>query len=307
MDAALRQRLVGALVLIALAVIFLPMLLDGKREIPTQQVDVDLPPPSSQIMPGDQDVTVPAQRQSVPTPDPEPVAPVIPETEISAEPDIIDPLDSNAPAASAEPASSQPITRANESEPATRPEPPAQSAPPRFERSEQGRFAVSFGSYGQESNAKNLVAQLSMAGLNAISEAVQSEGKTLYRVRAIGFANRTQAESARQVALARIRGTNASIVELPLSSAEQAVRTPSSGVKAWAVQVGVFSDQSKALQLRDRLRRERFAAFVENTQAANGAAFRVRVGPMTDEASARDIQRDLQTRLTIKSMVVTHP
>lgn len=45
MDLALKQRLVGAIVLIALAVIFLPMLLDGSGGPEQLQVGVDIPEP----------------------------------------------------------------------------------------------------------------------------------------------------------------------------------------------------------------------------------------------------------------------
>lgn len=45
MDDALRQRLVGAAVIIALAVIFVPMLLDSPEDpARTQQVDLSIPP-----------------------------------------------------------------------------------------------------------------------------------------------------------------------------------------------------------------------------------------------------------------------
>ena len=45
MDPALRQRLIGAAVLILLAVIFVPMLLDGPPpEVDTREVSLDIPP-----------------------------------------------------------------------------------------------------------------------------------------------------------------------------------------------------------------------------------------------------------------------
>lgn len=43
MDLALKQRLVGAIVLIALAVIFLPMLLDGSGQPESHTVGVEIP------------------------------------------------------------------------------------------------------------------------------------------------------------------------------------------------------------------------------------------------------------------------
>lgn len=46
MDLALKQRLVGAIVLIALAVIFLPMILDGSGTTEPHRVAVDIPAPA---------------------------------------------------------------------------------------------------------------------------------------------------------------------------------------------------------------------------------------------------------------------
>ena len=53
MDAALKQRLIGATVLVALAVIFLPMLVDGpdaERETAGEQLSLDLPTPPDRPM-----------------------------------------------------------------------------------------------------------------------------------------------------------------------------------------------------------------------------------------------------------------
>lgn len=46
MDLALKQRLVGAIVLIALAVIFLPMILDGSGTPEQLEVGIDIPEPA---------------------------------------------------------------------------------------------------------------------------------------------------------------------------------------------------------------------------------------------------------------------
>ena len=44
-DSKFKQRIVGALVLVALAIIFVPMLFSSKEEHPLPQVDVQVPPP----------------------------------------------------------------------------------------------------------------------------------------------------------------------------------------------------------------------------------------------------------------------
>ena len=51
MDIALKQRMVGASVLIALGVIFIPMVLEGPGSNGTQSVDLDIPPRNSRVLP----------------------------------------------------------------------------------------------------------------------------------------------------------------------------------------------------------------------------------------------------------------
>ncbi len=70
MDQGLKQRIVGALVLVVAAVIFLPMLLSGQDE--TVQVEVDVPP--APVLAEDEIITATPQ----PLPVPQPVAEIPP-------------------------------------------------------------------------------------------------------------------------------------------------------------------------------------------------------------------------------------
>jgi len=78
-------------------------------------------------------------------------------------------------------------------------------------------------------------------------------------------------------------------------------------VKAWAIQVGSFSDKSNAFKLRNKLRKSKFTAFVESVKTKKGQVYRVRVGPEIKRTEAEKVQKKLVARLKIKGLVVAHP
>ncbi|MDZ7804231.1 SPOR domain-containing protein [Thiohalophilus sp.] len=77
--------------------------------------------------------------------------------------------------------------------------------------------------------------------------------------------------------------------------------------KAWAVQVGSFSQQSNALGLRDKLRKQGYSTFVEKVSIDNGPVYRVRVGPEVRRSKAEELQQELQAKLKLEGLVVAHP
>ncbi len=78
--------------------------------------------------------------------------------------------------------------------------------------------------------------------------------------------------------------------------------------EAWVVQVGSFSEESKATALRDRLRKDKFNAFVERyTGADHRTMFRVRVGPELERARADALQKRLAEEEKLKGFVTHHP
>jgi DedD protein len=83
--------------------------------------------------------------------------------------------------------------------------------------------------------------------------------------------------------------------------------TPQTAPKAWAVQVGSFSQKANAMQLRDKLRGKGFKAFVEHIQLASGAAYRVRIGPYVKRSQAEKTQEAVAGKMKLKGIVVEHP
>ena len=76
----------------------------------------------------------------------------------------------------------------------------------------------------------------------------------------------------------------------------------------WVVQVASFSDRSKALALRDRLRKKDYTAFVESVTTRQATLYRVRVGPVTQKEEAASLQKKIGTEFRIKdTLVMAHP
>ncbi len=192
MDTGLKQRLIGAAVLVALAVIFLPMLVKGPApDSGVTDVSIKMPKgPDGEletrelplVMPGDVPKGGAVGMDS--TPIDRPAATAAPSPGAAAtDPAQIDPaqIDPNAPAASTDPTA-----------------PAAPALPP---SAAGGDYAVHFGAYASQKGADTVVALAKAAQLPAYSEAATVNGKSAFRVRIGPYATRAEAESVRLKAL----------------------------------------------------------------------------------------------------------
>lgn len=94
----------------------------------------------------------------------------------------------------------------------------------------------------------------------------------------------------------------------PALSTTQPEQPAASTPKAWAVQVGSFTQRDNAIRLRDKLRNKEYMAFVEQISSADKTFYRVRVGPEVSRDKAVALQKELQTKMKLQdSAVVSHP
>jgi cell division septation protein DedD len=332
MDTALKQRLIGAIVLVALAVIFLPMLIKG-------------PAPDSGV--SDVPLDVPA------SPDGEYETRELP---------LVTP--GNAPAGGAlglegqgaAPASGTVAPATGTAAPGMQ---PAATA--------AGDFAVSFGAYATQSDADAVLARLKQAQLPGFVEPATINGKSAFRVRVGPYLDRAAAEAGRLQAVQVRNDVNAQVVTLDAAAAPASVppapaATPSASepvatapapavstqalppepakpapkpatpvaaapkpaptvaatkpVEApkpaassvgFAVQLGAFSNAADANALRDRVRGAGFSAFVEQVRTDKGTLSRVRVGPVANRADADRLKSQVAAKVGIDGMVRPHP
>lgn len=322
MDDALRQRLVGAAVIIALAVIFVPMLLDSPDESTrTQQVDLTIPPRSepgveTRRLPLDPSMTAPQPTaepiadagdeiaEPVPAPAAGGIAPV---AEAPPEPVASAPI-------AAKPADPQPTAAPTATPVPVRPAAPSAAVPPPVKQPappapvKGGRFLAQFGSYAERSNAEALIRDLAKAGVPAEIESLAgASGRTLHRVRSRAYATRTEADAARLSAQRQIAGLASTVVELAAADATQS-NPARPNLSGWAVQVGVFTRKEGADELATRLRAGGYAAFVEPVKLAGGqTSHRVRIGPEVKRDNAQRIQAEVKSKFKLDALVVAHP
>ncbi|MBU8975280.1 MULTISPECIES: SPOR domain-containing protein [unclassified Lysobacter] len=344
MEPALKQRVIGAVVLIALAVIFLPMLIKGPApESGASNVPLELPKaPQGDFETRELPLVSPGQA-------PEGGA-----------------LGMNADANANDTLPTVDTTVAPQAAPVEGALPAATAG---------GNFAVSFGSYASAGDADRVIKALQGAQLAAYQEPVPSNGRTLHRVRIGPFATQAEAEAAR-LQSGRVRGdvgakvvvldaetaapvaavsqpapAQAAAVSAPVPLAESqpapvaskplpaetkpaapkpapapekpvakvekpatpvsqpAARpsTPAAAGVGFAVQLGAFGSASEADKLRDRARGAGFSAFVEQVRTDKGVLNRVRVGPVSSRADADQLKAQVASRLGVSGIVRPHP
>jgi cell division septation protein DedD len=183
MDTKLKQRLIGAAVLVALAVIFLPMLIKGPA--PDSGVsDVSLKVPDE---PAGQFVEIPLNAPaSAPAGGATGLQPQAVQPQADATPNT---------AAVVQPATMLPATVAS------------------------GDYAVSFGAYASQADADAVIANLKQAQLPGFSVADTVNGKPAWRVRIGPYLDRAQAEIVRLEAVKVRDDVNAQVIVLDVAPA----------------------------------------------------------------------------------------
>ena len=338
MDTKLKQRLIGGAVLIALAVIFLPMLVHG-------------PAPDSGV--GDVSTRVPDAPAGKFETRELPLGPAAGQAALPA------------PAASA-PAPAEPSTA-----PAEAPGKAATVHAPADPDVAAGQWAVSFGAYASARDADAVLSRLRQAGLEGFREEAELNGRQAWRVRVGPYPDRALAEAGRLQAVRIRNDVNAQVIALDAgadaapAAASATVRpapapavvpaanpavakatpeptapveakptprpaaasveppkvapaTPAAATPAprpsapaasdvgFAVQLGAFASQAEAHALRDRLRAAGFSAIVQPVPTAKGTLNRVRVGPVATRAEAEQLKSRLAAGFG-NGNVVQHP
>lgn len=100
----------------------------------------------------------------------------------------------------------------------------------------------------------------------------------------------------------------------PVKAARQPVVQPQEpkpvvhkSVSAWVVQMGIFESKQNAYNLRDKLRKNGFDAFVDTQHDNDTTQYRVRVGPEVKRESAEALVAKLQKAVALKGFVTKYP
>lgn len=175
-----RRRLVGAVALVLLAVVFLPMVLDKEPKPVSQDIAIRIPDRAA-------DDFAPAPDKAVAAPAPQAQPPLPAQPAPAAKP-------AEQPAVPAAPKES-PKAAAPAAPRKAEPQPPAAKPAPKAEAPRKKEvFVVQLGAFSNPANAKQLLAKLTRHKIKGYSEILKTSSGNKTRVRAGPYATREEAE-----------------------------------------------------------------------------------------------------------------
>jgi len=92
----------------------------------------------------------------------------------------------------------------------------------------------------------------------------------------------------------------------PAAAIAKLKQNKTQAVKSWSVQLGSFKTKPNALKLRDALRVKGFASYVEAVTNRYGERYRVRVGPELARANAEKLKKQLAKVTKLDGLIVSH-
>ena len=271
-QARLKYRIVGGIVLVALAAILVPVLNDMRQPLPLGPQAIDIPAeptdgvagqlpadaaPQGGILPQSHDIPLP-----VPPPPP------------SKDDGVLQPDRSAglAPAAPAPPLRAKPLA------PVARPAPaaaPRASAPAAVVKPEPAPVIA-----GKPPVAK--LARVPAPKPASVAKPVPAPAP---------------------VAIPAVKPA----APTPAPAASAATASAPTTQRAWVVQLGVFGNVKTAIDLREQLHKAGYSAFTEEVTVPQGKALRVRVGPELDRATAQAVRDRLARETGHDGIVVAYP
>jgi len=323
MDKVLKQRLVGASILIALAVIFLPMLFDdddhegveqrelaldlpqraeGERRVrrlaldpaevrqPPEESRAESPPDapagSTDAPPAEPEVGVRPEAESEPEPRPQVVVPELAEEGQQGSDEESD-------------AASEPATE-DEAGPEVAATPSVDAGGQAIESEAGGRWTVQVAVFGNRETAASVRERLQGLGHRVGTDVIVRDQSELFRLRTGPYGTRAEAERALGQIRATVAGVDPAVRELGGDGGDE----DRSGL---SVQVGSFASRNNAERLVNQLETAGFDAFMHAEDSGGRTIWRVRVGTYAERADAEQLLETLREQQGLEGIVVSHP
>lgn len=318
MDKALKQRLVGASVLIILAVIVLPMLLSGRSDtLNTESRQIELPDKPDELSfktrrfpVGIPERTVVPPAQDFPAHDTDGNDAGDANTEDTPGNALGNTAGSTAgsTAATSVPEDERDVERlppvASVSlEPAQKP--PAIEPELAGAASERPRYLVQVASFSSEKRANAMAGELRAGNLPVVMDVVDRIAGRLHRVRVGPYVQRAEADKV----VEHIRSMNKDLSPRVLDTRptdSTPVSAPTDPLVRWVVQVGSYNNADTANAEVAKLRLAGLTAFSEKVTTAKGSStYKVRLGPEIDRSRAVQLVKDIKARHNIDGFVTT--
>jgi len=335
----LNTRLLGAAVLIALAVLFVPMFFsrtppaggdqsislaippspDGELQTRTMSLNPQVPSTvaaasarsAAPAVSGDQlaTVNIGSNRPLDVETDPRAGKPHEPTTVTmgsgTSPSQPIIPMQGGAPkAGNATPAATPLAPKPAAAEPKAAAPAPAPAAP--AVAAGDGAYQVNLGAYANAGNVASLRREVQALGYPSSTQAVTLGGKQLTQVAAGPFDTRTAAETARLKIAQKVQGVRPTLdrtASAPQAAAPAAASASATKAGGWAVQLAALSNEADANALRDKLRAGGFDGYVNPVRSGSARLWQVRAGPLTQHADAERVQAQIKAKLGIDGVI----
>lgn len=330
MDKALKQRLVGASVLIIFAVIVLPMLLGGRSDTLKQESpSIELPPKPNELSietrrfpVGIPNQPMPAQGQEADSQKQQQTAVaesqvIKTEAPMAAGPQEVDKTSVSTHTTAGD-TETNPLVEPADSAQRVAVKPPVVKSITLSSGRDKGvdvtqasewaadapRYLVQVASFSSEKNANALADQLRSDNLPVLMDVVDRPAGRLHRVRVGPYTARAEADALVARLGSTIKDLNPRVLDLrPGDSAP--VSEPSDPLVRWVVQVGSFGSAESAEVLVSKLRQAGLPAFSEKVSSANTIAYKVRIGPEVDRDKAAALADKVKAEHQLDAFVTT--
>lgn len=321
----MKTRLLGAFVLIALAVLFVPMFFSSTPPTTTsdQAVSLAIPPapdrdlqtrtmslnPDAPASSSTSAPVIPARSQSAAAAPSDRLAIVDIASrrphDVEMEPNAAPTTQPPQPATPAKPAPAADKPADNPANPPQATSAPADTAG----TAARGNYTLNLSAYSS-AGAQRLIQKVRALGYPVAGAPVSQGGRTLTLVTAGPFGTRTAAEAARLKITQSIPGAPAHLESGASDQHGDVAAAPTASparAGGYAVQVAAMGSQADANALRDKLRAAGFDGFTDSVNSGGRTLWRVRAGPQTQRADAERVRDQIKAKLGLAGNVVGVP
>ncbi|MFV0544445.1 MAG: SPOR domain-containing protein [Marinicella pacifica] len=335
MDQELKQRLIGASVIIALAIIFIPMLFDNEvKKSDDKNIDIVIPESGSHPLtvkkfsledgPEQTDlnsVTIPKSDFSLADDrvveqetvqgngliEKSTVTDGLSNRDMSQQIRETDPVNNeaapdNTAKNSAE--DNKPVAQTEKNQTQNSDNADKNPSEMKVTDAQKNIYRVKLGSFSKAENAQKVKNQLAQQNIGSLVE--PATDRALYRVWSdVLYRDKAKAES--YVAAVKKLKLNIGTPKIISVTEDEIKAVADRGQLGWVVQLGSFAAKNNALDLRQKLRLAGFTAFVDETSNSQGEArYRLRVGPVNSRDQAEELKQQISDKLPLKGLVKTH-
>lgn len=314
MDEVLKQRLIGAALIIALAVIFVPMFFDEPSDPRLERtLDPDMPrsPMANQevrrlpLNPNASRVDSSAGSAEADDTQPNDLPdPVVAEVEVGT----VDSMDTTAQEEALiveEDSGVDRVEPVDETDGPSNPGPEVASTQPVVGNPDSGIdwssvWRVQVASFGSQQTAQSVVADLEEFGYRAYVDPIVRGKSTLFRIQTGPFPSQASAQTALEEIARTISGVT------PVVRGPNQVSTASIE-SGYAVQVGSFTNEENVQRLEARLEEAGFTVYSFDETIGDRTIWRVRVGTVSSREEADALLEQLRAEVGLEGLVVSEP